>query len=138
EDASMRGELDLGKLSLQHQQHQLELNGLHMELTSPYPLDAKLRWQSELPVLRQWLGDQKVAGDARLGGSLLNLAVHHHLRAPQQIESQIEVAPFAATGNFTSQHQWQQLAVTLPDQQAISFSSGTLSLDSDQHNVSLV
>lgn len=138
EDASMRGELDLGKLSLQHQQHQLELNDLHMELTSPYPLDAKLRWQSELPVLRQWLGDQKVAGDARLGGSLLNLAVRHHLRAPQQIESQIEVAPFSATGNFTSQHQWQQLAVTLPDQQAISFSSGTLSLDSDQHNVSLV
>ena len=135
--ASIRSHLTITRLVVRHQQHRGILADVDIKLMMPYSIDATLDWQSEFPALSSWFGSSKVGGQAQLGGSLVNLTLHHQLTAPQSMTSQIEIAPFSSTRNFTSQHQWEQLALSLPNEQTVELSSGTLKLDSSQSIISL-
>ncbi|MDF1630368.1 MAG: translocation/assembly module TamB domain-containing protein [Alcanivoracaceae bacterium] len=137
DEAFIRGQLNIDRLSVNQQQHQAILSDVHIDLAMPYPVDARLRWQSELARVSSWLGSEKLAGNARIGGSLIDLSVSHHLSAPQIIDSQIEVAPFSAKHDFSSQHKWKSLSISLPQKQVVELSSGELQLDSDDSVVRL-
>jgi translocation and assembly module TamB len=137
DNASMRSQLDIGKLAVQQQPHQASFDKVNIKLAMPYQIKATMHWQSELPALTSWFGSEQLGGNARLSGSLINLIVRHQLSAPQPLDSQIQIAPFSRPLNFTSQHQWQRLILSLPNARTIELSSGNLKLDADQDVVSL-
>jgi translocation and assembly module TamB len=137
DDGAMRFNLRIANLSAQLQQQQASFSELQMKLSAPYQVAAQLQWHGELAELEGWLGDSTASGQAKLTGSLEKLAIDHQLNTPQELSSQVLVELFSRKINFSSDHQWQQLLITLPDQRIVELQTGKLKLNSAEGDVSL-
>ncbi|MFN3713298.1 MAG: translocation/assembly module TamB domain-containing protein [Alcanivoracaceae bacterium] len=137
--ARARRQLSLGRLDAASGSHQLAIAALNMSLTHPYALNARLDWSSHLDVIEAWLGDAALSGNATLSGSLQSLQIQHTLTKPQALDSALSVRAFEQPQTVTSQHRWQQLALTLPDNSLLLFDRGALAfnLDNGRFNTEL-
>jgi translocation and assembly module TamB len=126
-----RRQLSLDRVDAVSGPHQLAIAALNMSLTHPYALNAQLDWSSHLQEIEVWLGDASLAGRATLSGSLQSLQIKHALTRPQSLNSSLSLQAFEQPRTITSQHQWQQLILTLPDQSTLIFDRGILEFDLD-------
>jgi translocation and assembly module TamB len=136
EDAGMRWRLNIGRLFLQDGANQLTLHDSDMALVQPYSLKSHLLWHSDMTLPFDWLGQAPLHGEADLGGSLTTLVVRHRLLSPQRVDSNIELHPFSAQRDFSSQHRAELLTLTLPDRRTVTLKQTSLQLDFQQGMVS--
>ncbi|MCK0538184.1 translocation/assembly module TamB domain-containing protein [Alcanivorax quisquiliarum] len=108
-------QLHLQQLLARQGDYHASLNG-RLGLLGPFPLDAWLDWQAPLPAAAaEALGTTESAhGEARLQGDAATLRLRHRLRAPLALETEGQLAPFAAPLRFELANQWAPFTLHLP------------------------
>ncbi|MBZ2189875.1 translocation/assembly module TamB domain-containing protein [Alcanivorax sp. JB21] len=135
-----RDQLHLQQLFVSQGDYRISLGG-KLGLHQPFHLDTWADWQAPVPdALRQTLegpdapADTEEAApllataDARVRGTLAELAIEHRLHTPLALRSDGMLRPFDQPLAFDLENSWQALTLYSADNQPLSLADGALAI----------
>ncbi len=119
-------QLELDYLALQQRERHLTLAG-KLTLADPWRIDTEVSWGLPLPAKLDGYFDKPLAfGQGQLRGRVTDLTLEHQLHQPRSLHSQGKIQPLARPLHLDLQHDWSELALTLPDGRNLAVGEGEL------------
>ncbi len=103
---------------------QLNVSG-HGQLSSPYPIDSRIRWQQALPENEQ-INTQLASGELTAQGPLTALRLNHDLLQPLRIHSRGDLQYRDAQWQVALLHEWQAQPLPLKNDDGLTLDDGKL------------
>jgi len=96
-------------------------------LSLPYPLEAELAWQINLPeTLADGLAATEASGRIHLSGDLDRLTLSHQVTAPLRLSGEGELLDLLTHPGWDLSHQWEAFTWHLPEQGEVHLDAGRL------------
>ncbi|MFN2349134.1 MAG: hypothetical protein ABR558_06110, partial [Thioalkalivibrio sp.] len=97
------------------------------DLAQPYPLEAELTWQVNLPeALAVGLVSTQANGRIQLSGDLERLALQHQVEAPVNLRGEGELMELLTDPAWDLTHHWEAFTWHLPEQGEVHLEAGDL------------